>query len=74
MGFTVVRDAASQWGYDFGIDGVLSPDAASALMANCCERTLQRRVIDGKIRRGKEGARVVYCKRSVMSYIASLEQ
>lgn len=74
MGLTVVSDAASQWGYDFGVDGVLAPEDASQLMGKCCERTLQRRVIDGKIRRGKEGARVVYCKRSVMDYLASLEQ
>lgn len=73
MGLTVVK-ADDYWSYSFGADGVLTPEAAVEMLGGCCERTLQRRVAERKIRRGKDGSRVLYCRRSVMDYLASLEQ
>lgn len=67
-------NANRQWGFPFAVDGVLGTDEAQALMGGCSERTLNRHVIAGKIRRGKDGKRAIYCKRSIMVYLQGLEE
>ncbi len=67
--------ADEKWGYRFGVDGVVSQAEASKLLANASVSTLERRAADDLIRDGKDGERrVVYCRRSLMNYIASLEK
>lgn len=67
-------EADRKWGFRFAVDGVLGTDESRSLMGGCSERTLNRHVIAGKIRRGKDGRRAVYCNRSVMQYLAGLEE
>lgn len=66
--------ANREWGYRFGVDGVAKQSEARELLGGMSIRTLERRCADGLIRDGKDGKRVVYCRRSVMDYLASLER
>ena len=68
------HEADRRWGFHFAIDGVLRNEEAQQLLGGCSVRTLQRHAEDGKIRRGKSGATVLYCRRSIMRYLASLEE
>jgi hypothetical protein len=70
---TELTDADRRAGYRFGCDGLLDFEAASKLLGGASISTIERRIADGKIRAGREGRRVVICRRSLTEYIAGLE-
>lgn len=75
---TTPSPAEKRWGYPFGERGVL-PIAEAAALLGRSERTVERRVEQGYLRRGyaKPGipqSGIVICRRSLNEYLASCEQ
>lgn len=70
----LLGEADRRWGFPFAVDGAVGTPEARELLGGCSERTLNRHVIAGKIRRGKDGKRAVYCRRSILRYVAGLEE
>lgn len=70
----LLGEADRRWGFPFAVDGAVGTAEARELLGTCSERTLNRHVIADNIRRGKDGKRAVYCHRSVMRYLAGLEE
>ena len=68
------RPADRQWGYKFGVDGLMNTEEARQWLGGVSRRTLGRRMAQGKIRRGFNGHKVVLCRRSVIEHANSLEQ
>ena len=69
--------AEKRWGYRFGERGVV-PIAEAASLLGKSERTVERRIEQGYLRRGyaKPGvpqSGIVVCRRSLDDYLASLE-
>lgn len=69
-----------KWGWEFGEDGLMTPDEACDLIG--CGRTkLDQLLADRVLRKGKDpnfnpnskGTRVKICRRSVREYIRSME-
>lgn len=77
-GLTVVDTQSSaadrKFGYRFGVDGIVNLDDALKMLAGCSRATLDRRCEEQKIRKGRDGNRVVFCVRSLKDHIASLER
>jgi hypothetical protein len=70
--------ADRQWGYRFGVDGVVCPRDAMARLS-IGRTTLWRKLRSGLIRYGKEPgdsrqSRVRICSRSLEDYIKGLER
>ena len=65
--------ADRKWGYEFGVDGLMSTDEAQAWLGGISRRTLGRIMSEGSIRRGVGRGKVVLCRRSVIEYAKSLE-
>lgn len=61
-------------GYRFGVDGLVSVDDACKFLGNISRDTLDRRANAGHIRKGRNGRRVVICKRSLANYASQLEE
>ncbi len=60
-------------GKKFGCSGVVNLETAIEMMGNVSRQTIDRRVIEGKIRKGKEGGRLVFCRQSIIDYLRSIE-
>ena len=77
MGITVVDTSSTpadrKFGYRFGVDGLMAQEEAIEFLGNPSLSTIDRRVEEGKLRRGKDKGRVVLCRRSVVEYVASCE-
>lgn len=67
-------EADRKHGYRFGCDGIVNMKQAAEMLGGVNERTVVRRIDAGVFRVGREGGRVVICKRSILDYIASLEK
>ncbi len=67
------RPADRRFGYRFGCDGVIGLEEALKMLGNPSRTTIDRRCDELKIRKGRDGQRVVFCIRSINEYIASLE-
>lgn len=70
--------AEKRWGYPFGEKGLV-PIADAAELLGVSERTVERRIEEGYLRRGyaKPGvpqSGTVICRRSLMDYLASCER
>jgi hypothetical protein len=65
--------ATKQWGYDFGVDGLLSAEEASEFLGKMSRASLYRLVEQGKIRKGRVN-KIYFCKRSVIEFAKSIEQ
>jgi hypothetical protein len=65
--------ADAEWGFRFGVDGLMSvPDACRHL--GISHDTLERRVADGKLRKGKHpNGRNAICVRSMEVYKSGME-
>jgi hypothetical protein len=66
--------ADEQWGYEFGIDGIMSLDKASEWLGSASRSTLDRLTTDRLIRKGERRGSVVFCTRSVKNYAKSIEK
>ena len=69
-----MQPADLQFGYEFGCDGVADVAETRELLGNASVWTLNRRVEAGAIRKGKDGCRMVFCRRSIRDHIATMEQ
>jgi hypothetical protein len=69
---TVTAD--DKWGFEFGCNGVVDMREASRLLAEASRSTLTRYAEAGSIRRGRIGGRVVFCRRSIESFIQNAEK
>jgi hypothetical protein len=73
MKLTVVNtennEADREWGFEFGVDGIVNLETAAKMLADASTRTVLRRIADGKIRGGNEGRRLVICLRSIRQHI-----
>lgn len=74
---TLNTPAEKRWGYRFGERGVV-PISDAAAMLGKSERTVERRIEQGFLRRGyaKPGvpqSGIVICRRSLEDYLSSLE-
>lgn len=65
--------ADEKWGYQFGVDGLLSAEDACNFLGGCHRHTLDNYAADGKIRKGKSGNRIVICRRSLEEYVSNIE-
>ncbi|TWU12880.1 hypothetical protein CA54_17060 [Symmachiella macrocystis] len=67
--------ADKEWGYRFGVNGLMSVDEACAFLGGIHGETLKRKSNDGLVRRGRHpnGRTLAYCRRSVIEYIAQME-
>ena len=65
--------ADERFGYRFGCDGLMTVGEAARFLG-MSRWTLARRIDEGRIRRGRDGRRVVICRRSVADYVAGLEE
>ena len=75
---TAKSPAEKRWGYPFGERGIL-PIGEAAKLLGMSERTVERRIAEGYLRRGYAKPGVpqsgsVICRRSLMDYLASLEK
>lgn len=70
-----MTDADKKYGYEFGCDGLASPEEACELIAGICKDTLYQLCNEGKLRKGKmpERRTVGICRRSIRDYIRSME-
>jgi len=65
--------ADRQYGYEFGVDGVRDY-AWAADRLGVSKRTISRYIEQGRFRVGRHpGAKAVICKRSILEYVATLE-
>lgn len=62
----------TEWGYQFGVDGVCSLQEAMELLA-LSRDTIKRRANDGLLRLGEDGGRVRVCRRSIQEYLRGIE-
>lgn len=69
---TTQRPANREYGYQFGVDGVMTVPQAMAFLA-CSRSTVYRLIKDGKIRRGKLGPAARICRRSIANYLDGIE-
>jgi hypothetical protein len=67
------KPADRKWGYRFGVDGIVKAKEAQTMLGNLSRSCLDKRAVEGKIRRGKEGGRTVFCARSIRQYLQGLE-
>lgn len=71
--------ADTQWGYAFGVDGLMDAREVCEFLGNVSRTTIDRLVAARRIRKGNtggkgnRGGRGVYCRRSVAEYARSLE-
>ena len=58
------------YGYPFGVDGLMSRDEACQFLGGICINTLEKLAVTGKVRKGKVpgGRKVFYCRRSVRDF------
>jgi len=63
-----------RYGYQFGVDGLVTVEQVSEMLGGPSIRTVERRIRSGKFRTGRDEGRLVICKRSVLEYIAGLER
>ncbi|MDB5344333.1 MAG: hypothetical protein JWP89_2710 [Schlesneria sp.] len=71
---TPISPADTSWGYVFGVDGLMTVDAAGEFLS-VSGRTLDRLSVQGKIRKGRFPSNVrAFCKRSVFEFAQSLEE
>ena len=72
-----LQGADREFGYRFGVDGLMSLGEACEFLGGIDVQTLNRRVGEGLIRKGKSNGgrygRILVCRRSVNEYIAGLE-
>lgn len=66
-------EADAAWGYRFGVDGLMSFEEACGHLGNPSRAHMERLVADRKIRKGRDGARVVFCRRSVAEHASGRE-
>jgi len=66
--------ADKRWGYKFGCNGLMRT-AEVCQHLSISRWTVDRLAEDGRIRKGKDANcnRVVFCRRSIDAYVASLE-
>lgn len=62
-----------KWGFAFGVDGLMNLEEARQHLGNMSRKTVDRLAEACHIRRGKVGARVVFCRRSVVEYVKTVE-
>lgn len=65
--------AASEWGYEFGVDGVVTMSEAMTLLA-LSHDTIKRRAAEGRLRIGRDGGHVKVCRRSISDYLRQIEE
>lgn len=65
--------SSKQWGYDYGVDGLMSAEEAGRWLGGRSRASLYRLSDEGKIRKGKDG-KIYFCRRSVVEYAKSIEQ
>lgn len=70
----LIGDADRKWGFHFGVDGAIDEKELRRLLGGVSDKTVDARCAAGLIRRGKDVRRVVFCRRSVMQYLAGLEE
>ena len=69
---TKSRPANEQFGYDFGVDGLMTIPQVMDFLA-CSKSTVYRLMYAGRIRRGKIGPVVRICRRSLTEYANGIE-
>lgn len=69
-----IGSGADPWGYPFGVEGTICEKEVQRLLGGLSDRSIDERVAGGCFRRGKDRRRNVYCVRSVMEYLSSLEK
>lgn len=69
--------ADAQFGYRFGCDGVVDYEDAYKLLGVHSRPTVNKFADQGLIRRGRHtgssNAKVIFCRRSILDYLANLE-
>lgn len=74
---STTRAANKKYGYSFGCDGVVNIAGAAELLGVSSENTVKKYADERRFRSGKheggECARNVYCRRSILDYLDSLE-
>ena len=70
-----IKTADEQWGYPFGVDGVMDTDEARRYLGNVSLMTLKRLVDDGRLRQGRlpGGKKLLFCRRTVQEFTQMLE-
>lgn len=70
--------ANKKFGYVFGCDGVVDYKGASRLLGVSSRDTIRGMADRGLIRKGqhtgKSNAKAAFCRRSILEYLASIEQ
>jgi len=72
MSATLNITADAEWGYRFGIDGVVTMREACELLA-LSHDTIKRRAAEGRLRLGNDGGRIKVCRRSIADYLSEIE-
>jgi hypothetical protein len=57
----------------FGCAGVVDLEGACEMLGGASRQTIDRRVLEGLIRKGKDKGRVVYCRQSILDYLRKIE-
>ena len=65
--------ADKAWGYEFGIDGLMSLDQVREFLGGMSRSAIERHVYSGELRKGRKG-RVYFCKRSVIAFASTFEK
>lgn len=66
------RAANREYGYPFGVDGIMSVEQAMAFLA-CSKSTIYRLIEAGKLRHGRMGPAARICRRSITDYLDGIE-
>lgn len=69
----ILSAADEQWGYEFGVDGLMSSAEAQKELGDISRQTLRRYWERGFIRKGRQPGRNKFCRRSVVNYAKSIE-
>lgn len=74
---TAAKDNMSEtdalFGYEFGVEGTVSREEATRILASCHRTTLWRLWKSGAIRKGRVAGKTAYCRRSILNYLKSTE-
>ena len=69
----ILSAADEQWGYKFGVDGLMSSKEACHYLGDVSRQTLHRYWSKGFIRKGNQPGRAKFCRRSILNYAQSIE-
>lgn len=72
MSKNALQGADKQWGFKFGVDGLLTIEQTQTFLG-VSQRTVYRLINDRSLRRGYVRKKPVICRRSVAEYLRTVE-